>query len=70
MIPEQQPSYLPYHLAHYGFPEVPPFDHPPPHSQPQQLFPGLGGPLPDFQYASNDDILRAIQDMDMSKIAT
>lgn len=69
MIPEQQPSYLPYHLAHYGFPEVPPFDHPP-HSQPQQLFPGLGGPLPDFQYASNDDILRAIQDMDMSKIAT
>ena len=63
MIPEQQP-YM-YHPAHYGFPEVPPFDH----TQPQQLFPGLGVPLGDFQYASNDDILRAIQDMDVSKIA-
>ncbi|KAL4076126.1 hypothetical protein J3A83DRAFT_4225101 [Scleroderma citrinum] len=70
MIPDQQASYLSYPPAHYGFHEVPQFDQPPPHPQPQQLFPGLGGPIPDFQYASNDDILRAIQDIDMSKIAT
>lgn len=69
MVPEQPPSYLPFPPVHYGFNEVPQFDpsHPP-HSQP--LFPGLSGPVPDFQFASNDDILRAIQDMDMSKIAS
>lgn len=61
-------SYLPYPPVNYGFPPQvpPPFEHAPP----QPLFPPAAGLMPDFQFMSNDDILRAIQDMDMSKIAS
>ncbi|KAG6336529.1 hypothetical protein ID866_2551 [Astraeus odoratus] len=69
MIPDQQTPYLPYPPVHYGY-EDPQFGHPPPPPQPQPLFPGVGGAMPDFSFTSNDDILRAIQDMDMSKIAS
>lgn len=72
MAPDQSPQYLPFPPVHYGgFNEVPQFDasHPP-HPQSHALFPGLSGPVPDFQFTSNDDLLRAIQDMDMSKIAS
>ncbi|KIK29310.1 hypothetical protein PISMIDRAFT_89401 [Pisolithus microcarpus 441] len=71
MVPDQPSQYLPFPPVHYGFNEVPQFDaSQPPHPQSHPLFQGLSGPVPDFQFTSNDDLLRAIQDMDMSKIAS
>ncbi|KAG1759836.1 hypothetical protein EDD22DRAFT_754936, partial [Suillus occidentalis] len=38
-------------------------------SHPTNPLPNLGFPLPDVQFASNDEILRALQELDMSKLA-
>ncbi|KAG9317467.1 hypothetical protein JVU11DRAFT_1669 [Chiua virens] len=80
-IPSYQAS-PPYHDQQI-LPHQPPFIYPPVHydfhdpsqfgepsSQGHPVFTGLVGPLPDFHFASNDDIIRAIQDMDVSKIAS
>lgn len=68
ILPDHPPSYIQYPPVHYGFHDPSQFGHPSPQGHP--IFPTLGGPLPDFQFASNDDIIRALQDMDVSKIAT
>lgn len=70
------PSHFPYpeHYVPYpnqpGMPFVPPpapFGHPP---QGQPMFPDFGSlALPDLANASNDDILRGLQNLDMEKIA-
>ncbi|KAF8450523.1 hypothetical protein L210DRAFT_3520708 [Boletus edulis BED1] len=64
ILPDQPSPYIPYPPLHYGFHDPSQFGHPPPQGQP--IFPSL----PDFNFASNDDIIRAIQDMDASKIAS
>ena len=68
ILPDQPAPYIQYPPVHYGFHDPSQFGHPSPQSPP--IFPTLGGPLPDFQFASNDDIIRALQDMDVSKIAS
>lgn len=64
--PDQPSPYIQY--PHYAFHDLSQFGQPAPQGHPN--FPALGGPLPDFHLASNDDIIRALQDMDMSKIAS
>ncbi|KAH7887606.1 hypothetical protein F5I97DRAFT_1783517, partial [Phlebopus sp. FC_14] len=59
--------YMQYSVQ-YGFHGPPQFNDAAP--VPQTLFSGIGGPVPDFQFMSNDDVLRALQDMDVSKIAS
>ncbi|KAJ8590889.1 hypothetical protein M405DRAFT_708712, partial [Rhizopogon salebrosus TDB-379] len=59
------PHYMPYPSINFPFPA-------PAHPYGQSsanLLPNLGFPLPDFQFASNDEILRALQDLDVSKLA-
>lgn len=68
ILPDQPSPYIQYTPVHYGFHDPSQFAQPPPQGHP--IFPGLGAPLPDFNFASNDDIIRAIQDMDVSKIAS
>lgn len=68
LLPDQPTSYIQYPPLHYGFHDPSQFGQPPPQGHP--IFPGLGAPLPDFNFASNDDIIRALQDMDVSKIAS
>ncbi|KAH7931228.1 hypothetical protein BV22DRAFT_981015, partial [Leucogyrophana mollusca] len=62
-------AYMPYPSMQYGFHD-PGGQYSQPPLLPQSLFPSLGLPLPDFQFGSNDEILRAIQDLDVSKIAS
>lgn len=68
ILPDQPSPYIQYPPVHYGFHDPSQFGQPPPQGHP--IFPGLGVPLPDFNFASNDDIIRALQDMDVSKIAS
>ena len=68
ILPDQPSPYIQYPPVHYGFHDPSQFGQPPPQGHP--IFPGLGAPLPDFNFASNDDIIRALQDMDVSKIAS
>lgn len=68
ILPDQPSPYIQFPPVHYGFHDPSQFGQPPPQGHP--IFPALGGPLPDFHFASNDDIIRALQDMDMSKIAS
>jgi len=68
ILPDQPSPYIQYTPVHYGFHDPSQFAQPPPQGHP--IFPGLGAPLPDFNFASNDDIIRALQDMDVSKIAS
>jgi hypothetical protein len=74
-VPPAFPSYPPYpdHLVQY----LPPsadyaFSHPPPPSPfgPPGMFPDLHGILPDWNPASSEELLRTLQDMDISKLAT
>ncbi|KIJ20308.1 hypothetical protein PAXINDRAFT_40796, partial [Paxillus involutus ATCC 200175] len=67
-MPDQGPSYIQYPPVHYGFHDPSQFGHPSPQAQP--MFTGLSGHIPDFQFASNDEIMRALHDMDASKIAS
>ena len=66
-LPDQPSSYIQYPPVHYGFHDPSQLDQSP---QGNPIFPTIGGPLPDFQFASNDDLIRALQDMDVSKIAS
>jgi len=78
--PPQFPPNINYHSANHfvlnGVQSQPQFMYPPtiqytyptPFVQ-QPGFSPMAVPLPDFAYGSNEDILRAIQDLDMSKIA-
>ncbi|KAH0839932.1 hypothetical protein J3R83DRAFT_886 [Lanmaoa asiatica] len=68
ILPDQPSPYIHYPPVHYGFHDPSQFGQPPPQGHP--IFPGLGSPLPDFHFASNDDIIRALQDMDVSRIAS
>lgn len=68
ILPDQSSPYIQYPPLHYGFHDPSQFGQPSPQGHP--IFPGLGAPLPDFNFASNDDIIRALQDMDVSKIAS
>lgn len=68
ILPDQPSPYIQFPPVHYGFHDPSQFGQPSPQGHP--IFPALGGPLPDFHFASNDDIIRALQDMDMSKIAS
>ncbi|KAF9247357.1 hypothetical protein BU15DRAFT_18613, partial [Melanogaster broomeanus] len=67
-MPDQTAPFIQYPPVHYDFHDPSQFGHPPPQAQP--MFAGLGGHIPDFQFASNDEIIRALQDMDVSKIAS
>ncbi|KAG8218645.1 hypothetical protein J3R82DRAFT_4309, partial [Butyriboletus roseoflavus] len=67
-LPDQPSPYIQYPPVHYSFHDPSQFGQPPPQGHPN--FPAPGGPVPDFHFASNDDIIRALQDMDMSKIAS
>lgn len=67
------PNMMP-HLAqgpHYSYPPPPMhYGFPPPHSQPPSMLsmpPSL--PFSDLSFGSNEDVLRALQELDMSKIA-
>lgn len=68
ILSDQPSPYIQYPAVHYDFHDPSQFGQPPPQGHP--IFPAPGGPLPDFHFASNDDIIRALQDMDMSKIAS
>ncbi|KIL00044.1 hypothetical protein PAXRUDRAFT_822063 [Paxillus rubicundulus Ve08.2h10] len=68
IMPDQGAPYIQYPSVHYGFHDPSQFGHPPPQAQP--MFTELSGPIPDFQFASNDEIIRALHDMDASKIAS
>lgn len=68
ILPDHPSPYIQYPPAHYGFHDPSQFDHPSPQGHP--MFPTLPALLPDFHFASNDDIIHALQDMDVSKIAT
>ncbi|EGN93028.1 hypothetical protein SERLA73DRAFT_146179, partial [Serpula lacrymans var. lacrymans S7.3] len=63
-----QAPYVPYPSMQYSYDHVPQYGHP---QQPPPLFPlPMGIPLlPDLQFGSNDEILRALQDLDVSKLA-
>ncbi|KAG2757422.1 hypothetical protein CY34DRAFT_29811, partial [Suillus luteus UH-Slu-Lm8-n1] len=62
------PPYMTYPSMNFPFPSL---AHPygQSSSHPANLLPNLGFPLPDVQFASNDEILRALQELDMSKLA-
>jgi len=60
------PSFIPYPPMNFPFP--PAHSYGQSSSHPANL-PNLGFPLPDFQFASSDEILRALQDLDVSKLA-
>jgi hypothetical protein len=62
------PHYMPYPSINFPFP-APAHPYGQSSSHPANLLPNLGFPLPDFQFASNDEILRALQDLDVSKLA-
>lgn len=68
ILPDQPPPFIQYPPLNYGFHDPSQFGQPPPQGHP--VFPGLVAPLPDFNFTSNDDIIRALQDMDVSKIAS
>ncbi|KAG1755529.1 hypothetical protein EDB19DRAFT_1595915, partial [Suillus lakei] len=63
-----QPPFMTYPPMNFPFPAT---AHPygQSSSHPANLLPNLGFPHTDFQFASNDEILRALQDLDMSKLA-
>lgn len=69
------PQYMPYPPPPMGYQyhPSPQYGHPPPHpsaQQPPSLFATpIGVPLNDLAFGSNEDILRALQDLDMGKIA-
>ncbi|OAX44502.1 hypothetical protein K503DRAFT_764917 [Rhizopogon vinicolor AM-OR11-026] len=60
------PPFMPYPPMTFPF-SAP--AHPYGQSSSANLLPNLGFPLPDFQFASNDEIIRALQDLDVSKLA-
>ncbi|KAG2077259.1 hypothetical protein BDR04DRAFT_991740, partial [Suillus decipiens] len=59
--------YMTYPPMNFPFPSPHPYGQP--SSHPANILPTLGFPLPDVQFASNDEILRALQELDMSKLA-
>ncbi|PPQ77681.1 hypothetical protein CVT25_011116 [Psilocybe cyanescens] len=76
MVPSAGQQYMPYPSMHppYGYPPQPPpgFD---PSGQPPSVFSppagnGGGGAFSELSFGSNEDLLRALQDLDMSKIAS
>ncbi|KAG2154946.1 uncharacterized protein EDB93DRAFT_125166 [Suillus bovinus] len=62
------PPYMTYPPMNFPFPS-PAHPYGQSSSHPTNLLPSLGFPLPDVQLASNDEILRALQELDMSKLA-
>lgn len=70
--PHQQPQFMQYQSMGYPYHPGPPGHYPPPplHHQQPSLLPMGGIPLGDLALASNEDILRALQDLDMTKIAS
>lgn len=67
-----QPQFMQYQSMGYPYHPGPPGHYPAPpfhHEQPS-LLPMGGVPLNDLALASNEDILRALQDLDMTKIAS
>lgn len=62
------PPYMTYPSMNFPFPS-PAHPYGQSSSHPANLLPNLGFPLPDVQFASNDEILRAFQELDMSKLA-
>ncbi|TFY83059.1 hypothetical protein EWM64_g953 [Hericium alpestre] len=70
MYPSQSPPYMPLGFpGPSGYPYgQPPLTHPPQH--PPVSFPGAVNHLPpELLYGSNDDVARALQDLDLTKIA-
>ena len=68
--PHPQPQFMQYQSMGYPYHPGPSEHYPAPlHHQPS-LLPMGGVPLNDLALASNEDILRALQDLDMSKIAS
>ena len=70
--PHSQPQFMQYQSMGYPYHPGPPGHYPTPpfhHEQPSVL-PIGGVPLNDLALASNEDILRALQDLDMTKIAS
>jgi hypothetical protein len=62
------PPYMTYPPMHFPF-SSPAHLYGQSSSHPTNILPNLGFPLPDVQFASNDEILRALQELDMSKLA-
>ena len=62
------PPFMSYPPMNFPFP-APAHSYGQSSSHPASLLPNLGFPLPDFQFASSDEILRALQDLDVSKLA-
>jgi hypothetical protein len=62
------PPFMSYPSMNFPFP-APAHSYGQSSSHPASLLPNLGFPLPDFQFASSDEILRALQDLDVSKLA-
>lgn len=72
--PQPITPYPPYaeHLVQYPPPPGYPYPHhpqPPPYGPPG-MYPDLHGILPDLNLASSEELLRTLQDMDISKLAT
>ena len=70
--PHSQSQFMQYQSMGYPYHPGPPGHYPAPpfhHEQPS-LLPIGGVPLNDLALASNEDILRALQDLDMTKIAS
>ena len=64
-----QPQFMPYPFMPHGYgapPFVPQNTAPPPTIFP----PSMSLPFPDLSFASNEDVLRALQALDMSKITS
>lgn len=67
---QQQSQYLGYSPMGYPYHPNPPFGDPSAASSQQQLFSGpIAVPNNDLAFSSNEEILRAFQDLDMAKIA-
>lgn len=65
--PQYPPSMLPNDQSHF-MPLSVPYPHLPPVPDPSS-FASMGLPLSDISFGSNEDVLRALQDLDIAKIA-
>ncbi|KAM5534780.1 hypothetical protein V8D89_011496 [Ganoderma adspersum] len=72
----QYMTYPPAQFDPYTYPSpAPPGAHPPPHPHPGQAFagpfpPDVAGVLPDLHVTSSEDLLRSLQEFDISKVVS